>query len=93
MPQPEMGIDMPKEIGQFADTSRPDPSSIEIVWAKPEGGGNLQIHFQRHCFNDKGEEVQNPEIDQYSDQLSRNDCNRLIRALRRARDAVYGTDA
>lgn len=87
-----MGIDMPKEIGQFADTSRPNPSSIEIVWAKPGGGGNLQIRFQRHCFSG-GEEVQNPEIDQYSDQLNRDDCNRIIRALRRARDAVYGADA
>ena len=89
---------MPREIVQFADTTRDEPSSIDVVWSKPEGGGNLQLHFQRHNFGGIPDEhrrrsEQPATVDQYSDQLSRDDCNRMIRALRRARDAVYGADA
>lgn len=84
---------MPHEIVQFADTDRPAPTSITVHWSKPEAGGNLQLRFARHAFGTEGEERYEPEIDQYSDQLSRDDCNRLIRALRRARDQVYGADA
>lgn len=87
---------MPKEIVQFARTQASDgqdimdPTSIELVWSKAEAGGNLQLRFQRHSF---GPDRHIEPIDQHSDQLSRDDCNRLIRALRRARDQVYGTDA
>lgn len=86
---------MPHEIVQFADTNRQDPTSIGLHWAKVEGGGNLQIHFTRHNFSTPGGcgDDNPPFIDQFSDQLSRDDCNRMIRALRRARDAVYGADA
>lgn len=89
---------MPKEICQFRQTETAaglpiaDATSVEVRWSKPEGGGNLQLRFQRYVsqeFRDSG--VQ--EYDQYTDQLSRDDCNRMIRALRRARDQVYGVDA
>lgn len=87
---------MPKEIVQFARTDRPDPTSVELVWAKPAGGGNLQLHFQRHDFGrvDSPPNVPHEQpVNEYTDQLSRDDCNRLIRALKRARDQVYGADA
>lgn len=95
---------MPREICQFAETETRDCSrvvdatSVELVWSRPASGGNLQLHFQRHIWDDAmradsdtGSGVQ--EVDQYTDQLSRDDCNRMIRALRRARDVVYGADA
>jgi hypothetical protein len=84
---------MPKEIIQFANTTHPDPTSVELVWSKSGGGGNLQLHFQRHNFARTIDPDGVTTLDQYTDQLSRDDCNRLIRALRRARDQVYGPDA
>ena len=85
---------MPKEICQFADTNLSDPTSIEVVWGKESS--HVQLHFQRHSFGVVGgqrTEVTNPAIDQYSDMLRRDDINKLIRALRRARDQAYGADA
>lgn len=89
---------MPREICQFAATETSnglavaDATSVEVTWSKPEGGGNLQLRFQRHIFNSAVRDSGVAEIDQYTDQLSRDDCNRLIATLRRARDAVYGKD-
>ncbi|BCP41480.1 hypothetical protein MINTMi27_15730 [Mycobacterium intracellulare] len=90
---------MPKEIIQFAQTELPsgqrvaDATSLELRWSKPEAGGNLQLRFQRHVWDKSFRDSGIQEVDQYTDQLSRDDCNRMIRALRRARDQVYGADA
>ena len=76
---------MPKEN---INTSDSVASRVEVTW---ESGKEVRIATTMH--RDDRQELLGFEWDGYCSTLDRTGINRLIRALRRARDAAYGADA
>lgn len=72
------------------DQQVPDPT-LQVKWNRDGAGGIdgwVQVQFEMnetYTKNYIGEQVT-------SDRLSRKEINHLIRTLRRARDAAYGSD-
>lgn len=91
----------------YADINRPETSDqpvFQLHWASAEAGGNAQISFNvpismaeeqvrvtREAGGDWPVGIE-PAFTYYSGMLSRQEINEAIRALRRMRNAVYGSD-
>jgi len=63
-----------------------DASAVKVAWSREPG------HVEIAVIADFGPEGRDGGGDWHS-QLDRNGINRLIRTLRRARDAAFGSDA
>ncbi len=77
---------MPKETIQYGETE------TSVRWGK---GSYVQLHVHREPYevcDDDGKGCSFTGVDTYSEPLTRDEVNALIRALRRARDQVYGRD-
>lgn len=87
---PEVGV-MPKEL-IFQHTKNGDPDTerpvLRVGWSR-EGS-----HVEVASLMPDGVALNpGPEANGWFVQLERSDINRLIRLLRKARDAAYGSDA
>jgi hypothetical protein len=86
---------MPKEIINYTD----DAASFSVHWSGPEGGQVLQlgITIPRKSIEEYIRGLESAKsgdhvVEWYSFPLERGEVQRLIRAAKRARDAVFGAD-
>ena len=87
----EVGV-MPKEIirDKYEVTSEPGHcASIEVGWARE----SEHVQLGTVVLDVADERVKNVTSDGMFVQLDRAGINRLIRSLRKARDAAFGADA
>lgn len=61
-----------------------------LGWVQLQVG---QAHYTQTQSNPDAFEIDSEEVVAVSEELSREEINKLIRTLRRARDAAYGADA
>ena len=68
-------------------------AKVSILWNRE--GEYVQMKVHRIDEKQTGEHTFHIEHDEevFSDALSRNEINKMIRALRRARDSAFGADA
>lgn len=90
----------------YVPITKPDEEGIEfaIHWGSTDAGGNFQLAFaipievlreqlRLHDDPDSPYAVTDTmKLFFYSEQITRDQANGLIRATRRARNAVYGSD-
>jgi len=86
----EVGV-MPKEL-IFQKTKHGDPDTagtvVKVGWSREAG------HVELATIRDEGQTLEpGPESNGWFAQLDRDGINRLIRVLRKARDAAFGSDA
>lgn len=69
---------------------------VELNWSRDQGHVQLSIEFPREQWIANAETLKDdPQVTKraiYTDSLSRYQINKLIKLLRRARDAAYGAD-
>lgn len=72
-----------------------DPS-LDVTWSRDNGHVQLSIEFTREQWLSNLRTLQEDEAITrraiFTDSLARHEINHLIRILRRARDAAYGSD-
>lgn len=77
---------MPKETVR-GESRDPAPPVVHVGWNARDAGGYVQLATLPGAGGDRGD-VGCQFVD-----LNRDGINRLIRALRRARDSAFGADA
>jgi len=97
-PESRKGLDMPKEVIQHGDTHRREGDNSVSVVQEP----SLTVAWNRDMEWVQVQLIAEPETWGFlaedncptatSNVLSRKELNHLIRTLRRARDAAYGSD-
>lgn len=70
-----------------------DPS-LDVSWNRDLGWVQVSIDFERRQWVECVESFEDGEIKKavFTDTLSRQEINHMIRTLRRARDAAFGAD-
>jgi|SRR5882757_690443 len=87
----------------YSEETAPQFPLLHIGWHNdPDGGGWVQAHLQidKLFFAQWVKDMQatadqhdDGTIDLYSETMTRDECNQLIKQTRRARDGAYGADA
>lgn len=92
--QVNAGVGQPPELeeGQHIDYT----PGVELNWSRDMGHVQLSIEFPREQWIANAEELKNdPQVTKraiFTDGLSRYQINKMIKTLRRARDAAHGAD-
>lgn len=87
----------PGEILAEGETLEEQPS-VDVTWRRePEGAGWVQVSIEAPTdwwgrFNKSYEDVEVSHWGVFSEVMTRQEINHMIRTLRRARDAAYGAD-
>jgi hypothetical protein len=86
---------MPYEVVQFAKTAEETDTATSVAVHWDKGSEHVQIKAQRHVWKKPKAADPDPPVEAtiFTDGLSRDELNKMIRALRRARDDSFGADA